>query len=84
MTENRSQHTWKLAGDAGVIQCENPIAAQRIQACVAACEGIADPSVVPEMVKFLWLLRRNGPNTEPWPETVRTLDGFQARIDGSE
>lgn len=57
--------------------------ATRIQACLAACEGIADPSVVPEMVGALqgYLRARHDPevNLEQLDDQTCVL---LARIDG--
>ena len=43
--------------DSLAVLLENEANAARIVACVNACEGLADPSVVPELVKAVAVLR---------------------------
>lgn len=56
--------------------------AQRIVACVNACEGIADPSVVPEMLEALRAVHNSLFLHSEYPKVCEQVDAAIARVEG--
>lgn len=82
--ERRSEWVTSAQGHVALASsiCDAPVNAQRIVACVNACEGIADPSIIPELIHWVQEVVGLGDNSSEMRDCVEYLRNLLARSKG--